>query len=133
MSQENVEIARELAAAFNRRDLETVAERTTDDYEFIPTLAGTVESTSYRGVAGLSQYFEDVDEVWETIQIQIDEIRDLGDSVVQVGELIARGRSSGLDVRYRRAWLAEFRDGKVRRVRSFADESEAREAVEAGE
>jgi ketosteroid isomerase-like protein len=113
-----------LAAAYNRRDLEAVAERITDDYEFIPTLAGKVESTSYRGVAGMRQYFKDAGEVWETIQIQIDEIRDLGDRVVLVGALIARGRSSGLDVRYQRAWLAEFRNGKVRRVR---------EAVETGE
>src|SRR6266487_3230941 len=109
MSQENVEVALELTAAFNARDVHTVAGRITDDYEFIPSVAGTVEGTSYRGKAGLRQYFEDADSAWETIQVRVDEARDLGDSVVLLGELSARGRSSGLNVRLPRAWLVEFR------------------------
>ena len=63
MSQENVLLARNAVAAFNRRDLAGLVEMTTDDFEWV-TWTGTVEPTAYHGAEGLASYFRDSD-VWE--------------------------------------------------------------------
>ena len=48
MSRENVERAKRLLAAFNRRDVARLVEMTTDDYEFTPLTAGTLEARPWR-------------------------------------------------------------------------------------
>ena len=45
MSQENVEIFRRHVAAFNDGDLDAMADLITEDFEFIPYLAASVETT----------------------------------------------------------------------------------------
>jgi ketosteroid isomerase-like protein len=61
--------------------------------------------------------------------MRADEIRSLGDRLVVFGEIHGRGRASGMDVRVPLAWVLEFRDGKLRRNRTYADRNEALEAA----
>jgi ketosteroid isomerase-like protein len=130
MSEEDVEIFRRHVAAFNDRDLDAMADLSTEDFEFIPYLAAVVEkTTTYRGRDGLLQYLEEADAAWETFEGRVDEIRDLGDRAVAFGEIRGRGRSSGLDVRVPLAWVVDFHNGKLRRVRSYGDRKEALEAA----
>ncbi len=130
MSQENVEIFRRHVAAFNDGDLDAMADLITEDFEFIPYLAAVVEkTTTYRGPDWLRQYREDADAAWEDIQGRVDEVRDLGDRVIAFGEIRGRGRGSGLEARIPLAWVADFRQGKVSRVQSYGNETEALEAA----
>jgi len=133
MSQENIEIFRRHVAAFNDGDLDAMADLITEDFEFIPYLAASAETTTYRGPDWLRQYREDADAAWEDIEGRVDEIRDLGDRVIAFGEIRGRGRGSGLEARVPLAWVADFHQGKVSRLQSYGNETEALEAAELGE
>jgi ketosteroid isomerase-like protein len=129
MSQENMELVRRFAAAFNQSNLDALCELTTPDFEFSPYLATLIERTIYRGHDGLRTYFADVDAAWGTIRVRLDEIRDLGEHVFSAGELYGTGRSSGLEVAIPLAWIGESRDGKIARIRSYVSRDEALNAV----
>ena len=129
MSQATLELARNAVAAFNRRDVPALVEMTTDDFQWV-TWTGTVESTVYDGADGLAAYFKDAD-VWEVLDLDAQEFRDLGDKVLVVGMFHARGGGSGAEVRapYYSAFFV--REGKLARVLSFRTEDEALAAVSA--
>jgi ketosteroid isomerase-like protein len=127
MSQEDVQLARDVVAAYNRRDVAGLVELTTDDLEWV-TWTGTVEPTTYHGTEGLARYFRDSD-VWEVLNLEISEYRDLGEAVLVAGMFHARGGGSGVevDVPYYSAFFP--RGGKLARVLSFQTEDEALRAV----
>ncbi len=127
MSQETVNVARNAVAAFNRRDVPALVEMTTDDFQWV-TWTGTVETTVYDGAEGLAGYFQDAD-IWEVLNLDVQEFRDLGDRVLVVGMFHARGGGSGVEVRapYYSAFFVS--EGKLARVLSFRTEEEALEAV----
>jgi ketosteroid isomerase-like protein len=127
MSQANLMLARKAIAAFNRRDVAELVEMTTHDFEWV-TWTGTVEPTVYHGADGLAGYFRDAD-VWEVLNLEAQEFRDLGDAVLVVGMFHARGGGSGVEVRapyYSAFFMSE---GKLARVLSFRTEDEALAAV----
>jgi len=127
MSEENLVLARKAIAAFNRRDVAELVALTTDDFEWV-TWTGTVEPTVYHGADGLARYFRDAD-VWEVLNLEAQEFRDLGDEVLVVGTFHARGGGSGVEVRapYYSAFFVS--EGKLARVLSFRTEDEALAAV----
>jgi len=128
MSQETVIVARNAVAAFNRRDVPALVEMTTDDFQWV-TWTGTVETTVYDGAEGLAGYFQDAD-IWEVLDLDVQEFRDLGDKVLVVGMFHARGGGSGAEVQapYYSAFFVN--EGKLARVLSFRTEEEALDAVE---
>jgi ketosteroid isomerase-like protein len=127
MSQENLVLARNAVAAFNRRDVAGLVEMTTDDFEWV-TWTGTVEPTAYHGADGLARYFRDAD-VWEVLNLDAREFRDLGDRVLVAGMFHARGGGSGVEIHmpYYSAFFT--RGGKLARVLSFRTEDKALRAV----
>ena len=127
MSQDNLGLARNAVAAFNRRDVPALVEMVTDDFQWV-TWTGTVESTVYHGADGLASYFRDSD-VWEVLDLEAQEFRDLGDEVLVVGMFHARGGGSGVEIHapYYSAFF--MTGGKLARVLSFRTEAEVLEAV----
>jgi ketosteroid isomerase-like protein len=127
MSQEDVQLARNAVAAFNRRDVAGLVEISTDDFEWV-TWTGTVEPTVYHGAEGFAGYFRDAD-VWELLNLEVREFRDHGDRVLVVGTFHARGGGSGVEVHvpYYSAFFTS--GGKLARVLSFRTEEEALRAV----
>ena len=94
---------------------------TTPEFEWFPVLGGTVERTSFKGREGIAEQFTELRDTWEEFRVVVEEIRDLGDRVLSLGTLEARGRSSGVEVESPIGWLADFRDGRIWRVRAFPD------------
>ena len=127
MSEANLMLARNAVAAFNRRDVAALVELTTDDFEW-KTWTGTVEPTVYCGADGLASYFRDAD-VWQVLNLDVREFRDLGDRVLVVGTFHARGGGSGIEIHapYYSAFFV--RAGRLARVLSFQTEAEALEAA----
>jgi ketosteroid isomerase-like protein len=130
MSQETVAFARNVVAAFNRRDVPALAAMVTEDFEWV-TWTGAVQVTVYHGADGLASYFRDAD-VWEVLNLEVREYRDLGDEVLVVGVFHARGGGSGveIDAPYYSAFFV--RGGKLARVLSFRTEAEALAAAGRG-
>ena len=131
MSQQNVEVARNAVVAFNRRDVAALVELTTDDFQWV-TWTGTVQPTVYDGAAGLASYFRDSD-VWEVLNLDVEEFRDLGDRVLVAGIFHARGGGSGAEIHAPYFSAFFMSGGKLARVLSFRTEAEALEAAGARE
>jgi ketosteroid isomerase-like protein len=83
-----------------------------------------LEGGEYVGHEGVRQFMADTEEDWEDRRIDIDEIRDLPDGVLVLGEYIATGRS-GTEVRIPVAWHARFRDGLLIGLKAFSDRETA--------
>jgi ketosteroid isomerase-like protein len=130
VSQANLELARNAVAAFNRRDVAALVEMVAEDFEWV-TWTGTVEPTVYRGTEGLARYFRDAD-VWEVLNLDIQEFRDLEDRLFVIGTFHARGGGSGAEVRvpYYSAFFVS--EGRLARVLSFRTEEEALAALNMG-
>ena len=122
MSEENVEMARRLVDAWNRRDLELMLDLADSEIAFVnsPT---AVEPGTRRGkdevVAATKKQWEVLDARWE-----IDELFDRGDEVVIQGRL-SRGMPDS-DARLEQPLLVSygFRDGKLIRAEILAFGSE---------
>jgi hypothetical protein len=76
-----------------------------------------------------SRYFEQLDEAWADVRIEIQEYRDLGERVLALGRVRATGRSSRIQVDDPFATLFAVRNSLFVRVESYKDWAAAREAA----
>ena len=86
-------------------------------------------ATVFRGHDGVREMLRDLYEAFGDIQIEISEIRDLGDRVVAIGRYHARGWASGAEVETPIGFVIEFKSGKAFRLRAYLDAEDALEAV----
>jgi uncharacterized protein len=131
MSRENVEAVQRATEANNRRDYEAFLEEFDPDVEW-HGIFGVMfggEATVVRGHEGLLEYLRDLDEGFALRDVQWSEFRDLGDRIVALGHVRARGRESGIEFDSPYGGLAEFKNGKVLRYRDYFDTSQALEAA----
>ena len=131
MSQENVEIVRRVADAYNRRDVGAMLDELHSEIEWRPWLQVQLGggATVYRGHEGIREGIRDGDEAFSEIRAEPSDVRDLGERVVAIGHLRACGRESGAITESAIAWIVEFKSGKVIRVREYLDPREALHAA----
>jgi ketosteroid isomerase-like protein len=129
MSQANVEIAKRVVDAFNRRDVEGFFALAVPDFEWFPAMAGTVEGGGYRGREGIEAYLADIGEAWEEYRVLAEEFRDLDDRVVMLGRIEGRGRGSRAWIDSPTGTIFEFLGGKMSRLRTYLDHGEALRAA----
>jgi ketosteroid isomerase-like protein len=82
----------------------------------------------FRGHAGARQAWEGF-KADVQLAVRFDDIRDLGESVLALGDVTGTGRTTGLNVGGELAQLATFRGGKIVRFRDFSSHAEALEAT----
>ena len=131
MSQENVEAFKRGLEAGNRGDVETLLEVLDPEVTWHSALHALLggEQTVFRGHDGVREMLRDLYEAFGEIQIEISEIRDLGDRLVAIGRNRARGKASGADVVTPFALVTEFENGKAISIRGYLDPREALEAA----
>ena len=130
MASPNVELFEIGVDAYNRRDPESFIARCEPDCEWHPFLRSRVEGEhGYAGHDGIREWFRDIDSMFSEMRAEVREIRDLGDRVLGLGTLRARGRESGAEVSSPIGWLIEVRAGKLRRGWAYASHEEALEAA----
>jgi ketosteroid isomerase-like protein len=131
MSQENVETFKRAVDAYNRRDIDGFLEAFDPAVETHPLNLATFgqEAAVYRGHEGLRQFIRDVDETLIDVQVELVDMRDLGERLVSTGRLRGRGRASGAETASPVGWIVEFKDGRVIRMRDYLDPKEALEAA----
>ena len=134
MSQENVELIRALAEAFQRRD----HERAFDFYDLeiewdasrqsqlIPDLAGV-----YNGHEGVRTFWRGWLSAWEDLRFEIQDVRDGGDEIVLlIRDQRQWGRHTGIATDFPSYGMVfTIRGGKVVRLRSYPDQESALEAA----
>ena len=104
----------------------------TPDFEFVPAIAATVEGGSVQGHDEFRRFFADLEETWETFRIEVDELREVGDRIMGIGRLTARGRASELELDQPIYTVLWFRGDRVARMQSFLDREAADAAASKG-
>jgi ketosteroid isomerase-like protein len=128
MSQENVESARAGYAALNEEDMQRWVAMLDENVE-LHELAGLPDGAVYRGHSGVLAWYEAGREVIEDFGFEIEEIRDLGDTVLARVRAHGVGRGGGVPFEQRLYHVLEFRNGIAWRIRGFLSETEALEAA----
>ena len=129
MSQENVNRLIELADAFNREDIKGFMAVLDPEVEFIPQQA-MLEGT-YRGREGVFAWFRDMAATYDSNDGDLDltDVRDLGDQVLAIGSVSFTGRGSGIQTNVPVAVVATFREGLLTHFKDYADKSAALKAA----
>ena len=126
MSQENVELARAMHAAVNRRDLDGYLALVHPEVEF-RSLIAEAEGRDYRGHAGVREWWESVIESLGGMHSEIEHIKAFEDGGVIRVRLTGKVEEVELS---QTTWNAfRVRDGTVVWWGFFRTEAEALEAV----
>jgi ketosteroid isomerase-like protein len=133
MSQENVEIVRDVFEAFERGDVEGILRRCdenveiTQDAELFDLLGA---SQRQHGHDGVLKAFAIWPEQWNDFSIEVSAITDVGAFVMVETVNRGRGKDSGVDVEMPFTFLFSIRDGTITEWRIFMRRDEALRTVE---
>ena len=125
MSEENVEIAKGWLDRWNRGERSVQVDEIHSDVEVVSRF----RPEPYRGLEGVQQWIDEVDEQFQEWRLAVDDWRDEGNCVVALGQLHLRGRTSAVEFEQKVGAIVEVKDGKLFRVRFFASPEEALEAA----
>src|SRR5436190_1904773 len=98
MSRENLEVVRQVVEAWNQRDGDLAATYLSPDVEWAPAGPAAIERTVYRGRGECARGFAAVWETWEEFHFTEADVRDLGDSILWLGHVHARGKTSHVEL-----------------------------------
>ena len=125
MSQENVEVVRELWEAYSRGDIDRVI-GLSDPYVVLVTLE---EGPLYGPDAVRANYARWMEAWREEPETTVEEVIGNGAHVVVIACFRGRGRGSGVRVAERLYEVYTLRNGRVLRVDEFSDRDQALEAA----
>jgi hypothetical protein len=129
MPDSNVEVVRGLVEAWNQRDEQLAAGFLTSDVEWAPAGPAAVERAVYRGPKECARGFAAVWETWEEFRFEESEVRDLGESVLWLGQVHMKGGASQLELDQEFANLFLLRGDSVARSTAFLSWAEALQAA----
>jgi ketosteroid isomerase-like protein len=128
MSQENVDSVLRSLESWNCGDVDGWLELAHPDLEFRTSGVYPGTDATYRGQAELRRFWTAFREPWESLHIQVDQAREVGDDVVVLATFEAHGRD-GISVHREVAWIWRFVDEMAARVDAYASWEAAREAA----
>lgn len=124
---DNVAIVKRVFEAFAERDAEAMIELADPDILFEPAPTFARPHRSYVGHSGLRQYFADVSDTWDRLEVSIQEYRHAGNYVLAFGRIYAAGGGSVADDPASFVWRLE--NGKVVWGKVFRRRGEALDVV----
>jgi ketosteroid isomerase-like protein len=121
---ENLALVQRFVEAFNRGDVDWMAERTTPDVQLDewPTAPG---AQSYRGREGVREAMSSWFEVWEWMKVEVVDVVEVDDRVLVTLDQRAKGKGSEIEVEIRSFNVYTVRDGKVSRLQLFTEREPA--------
>lgn len=115
--------------AYGREGPEAIIALLAPDVEWIADRSDTGRVT-YRGSRGVRKSFEELYEGFDRLAFDVDELIDTGSQVVALGQMHARGRSTGIEAQIPLAIVFTVdEEGRLTRYESFRDPDEALEAA----
>jgi ketosteroid isomerase-like protein len=84
---------------------------------------------SYHGPEGVRRFWDEFLEPWETIRIEVEEMRERAGRVVAFVRFHATGSGSGVELNVPFVHLITIRDGLATRFDAYTDRAEALEAA----
>jgi ketosteroid isomerase-like protein len=128
VGRSDIDVVKEVFAAFAARDAERVVAALDPDVVFIAVTGGILGRTEpYRGHEGMREYFRDVERVWDELILSPGEFEEVGDAILVTGRVSAR--SPARTISGSTGWVWRVRDGLVVYVRVYASAAEAAAAV----
>jgi ketosteroid isomerase-like protein len=124
---DNLAVVKRVFEAFSNRDIDQMVELTDPEVLFEPAPTFARPHRSYLGHSGMRQYFEDVADTWERLEVNIQEYRNAGSYVLAFGRIYAAGGGSVADDPASFVWRLE--NGKVVWGKVFRRRSEALDVV----
>jgi ketosteroid isomerase-like protein len=127
MSRENVEVVKGIYQSTAHRDWEAVMANYSPDVELDSSVfpGGGV----YTGLDGIREWFRQWFGAWEEYRDEVEDYIEAGDHVVVLFAPHGRGKGSQVEIAQRMAAVWTLRDGRVTRLRYFADRAEALRAA----
>ena len=122
----------QLRDAYNARDADAFAAVWNPDCEWHPFLTARVEGDpGYHGHNGIRAWFEDVDEMFSEMHVELGQFREIGDRLLVLGQMTATGRGSGAEVSNEVGWVVEPRGERFQRGWAYTSHAEAERAAKA--
>jgi ketosteroid isomerase-like protein len=131
MSQENAEIARRAIDAWNRRDHAAFLQEWHPACEWRPAFPQGTEGTGsvFRGHEGIDRAWRAVLAAWTVYRLDVEEARAVGDELLVLGHIHARGAVSGVELESAWSAVVGFRDGTIVRAWDWLSHEDALEAL----
>jgi ketosteroid isomerase-like protein len=118
--------------AWNADDLDAALTEVDPAVEWHPSIEPALEGgeTTYRGYDGMRKAWDDYrGGAWERLTVRIQEIRDLGDSVLVLGHFDLTARTTHIRFHEEVGSLMTFRGGKTLRSEDYLSHAKALEAA----
>jgi ketosteroid isomerase-like protein len=114
-------------AAWNRRDVDSLAKMLEPDAEFVPIEQSMMQT--FTGPEGMRYFFEASMEVWKEFLFMPVTFIPIGDRVLVELDVRGTAQGSGIVIEEHWAHVYDQRDGRLVRFQAFRGADEAREAL----
>jgi ketosteroid isomerase-like protein len=114
------EVLRRTYEALARRDFTALSELADPDFEMDLT-ERVLNPATYRGAEGLLRFLGEIDELWASMDIDVERVIERGDEVLAVLLVTLTGRGSGVEMESRIAQRWTLREGRLLRMRLYGD------------
>ena len=111
---------RRAVEAFNSGDPEPLREVCSPRVRIVP-LRAALEDTSYEGPTAVDEFWEEAQQAWSEMRLDIDEIESEGDRVLVRGVFRGTARASGAPVEAPATFGFTFRDGLIEEIDTRAE------------
>ena len=128
-----MEVVRQAFDAWANRDADAFLRFIDPAMELRSAIIGGAEGNTYRGHQGVREWMAESDAAFEELRVEREQYRDVGDRVLILCHLYARGTESGVELDSPLAWLCTLRGGKIVSQQGYLDPQEALQAVEPSE
>src|SRR5436190_2182024 len=130
MSQESVEVVRELYECMNRRDWAAILAAFDEDVVLVVHESVGPDAGSFRGREAVGRWFGD----WflafgKDYRFEVEEARSVGDGVFIAARHHGHGRFSGAEVEQVNAQVISLHEGKIVQLELYGSRTEALKAV----
>jgi uncharacterized protein len=114
------EVLRRTYEALERRDFAALNELADSEFEMDLT-ERVLNPATYRGAEGLLRFLGEIDDLWASMDIDVERVIERGDEVLAVLMVTLTGRGSGVEMESRIAQWWTLRDGKLVRMKLYGD------------
>jgi ketosteroid isomerase-like protein len=120
--QQNVKLVQDAYAAFKRGDIKSIVDACANDIEWTSPGEGLIPTGgTYRGLAGVSRFFQNVGQSVEFAAFEPRTFVAQGDTVVSFGNYRAKVKETGKYAESDWAMVFTIRDGRFVRFQEYAD------------
>jgi ketosteroid isomerase-like protein len=125
MSESSLDIVRQVAERWNAGDFEGMFELYHDDLVVVTGEHWPEANVTMEGKDAFRESTRDWLSVWESIEIETDQVEEYGDRVVANGHWRSTGRVSGLEGTMPIHMVLTVRDGRIARLEWYPDHERA--------